>query len=71
MTQALDRLYEIAAAHGTVIGLRRDRAAGRWIASIPGAGSAEALTPNGAVRALADSLAPRSLVLCQREDAHG
>lgn len=70
-TQALDALYKIAAAHGTVIGLRRDRIAARWVASIAGAGEACALTVNGAVRALADKLAEPHLVLCQQEDTHG
>lgn len=70
--QALDQLYEIAAAHDTVIGLHRDRVTARWTASIAGAGSATSLTPNGAVRALADKLAARPLLtLCQQEESHG
>lgn len=68
----LDELYAIAAKHGTTIGLCRDHVTRRWVAHVDGAGSAVALTANGAVRALADKLAPRPLLtLCQQEESHG
>lgn len=70
-TQAIDALYAIAQERDTVLQLHRDRGARRWIATI-GDDSAPALTPNGAVRALADKLASRPVLrLCQQEDTHG
>lgn len=70
-TQALDALYAIAQERNTKLHLHRDRGARQWVATI-GDDSAPALTANGAVRALADKLAPRPVPrLCQQEDTHG
>lgn len=74
MTLALDALYAITAERGCVLSLRRRPGTGTWVAFIGDgpAFAASASTANGAVRALADKLAPRPrLLLCQREETHG